>query len=295
VNNPTPNTNPVVDSNKPVMSSPSPMGSSSPAGKKSISEVIARIHKEIKNTSESVISLVGEIKDVKNSLSNIDARVNELEGGSKKVGDKIGEMDDNMGKFLSLYELVNNQYNPFVEKEEPFARREIVLDSTGSSIPEKSASQDEIKEKFKEIDMNKQSSRILVEGDEEDDIGNSLLELDTLNIEEAAAEAVPLTRLKGSTNSLVTILSWLEYLVKKVGIEETKNTLRYYTETLKWITPEVYFELDKFLKGMSDIVCDVPKRLNVRDHIVSLYFISKLNEKTLDKKLTKAVLQIIKE
>ena len=34
--------------------------------------------------------------------------------------------------------------------------------------------------------------------------------------------------------------------------------------------------------------------LGVRDHIVSLYFISKLNEKTLDTKLTKAVLQIIK-
>ncbi len=35
--------------------------------------------------------------------------------------------------------------------------------------------------------------------------------------------------------------------------------------------------------------------LTVRDHIVSLYFISKLNEKVLDEKLTRAVLQIIKQ
>jgi len=35
--------------------------------------------------------------------------------------------------------------------------------------------------------------------------------------------------------------------------------------------------------------------LTVKDHIVSLYFISKLNEKRLDEKLTKAVLEIIKK
>ncbi|MFW6008885.1 MAG: FlaD/FlaE family flagellar protein, partial [archaeon] len=127
-----------------------------------------------------------------------------------------------------------------------------------------------------------------------DDLKHSLLELDTLNIEEAASDAVPLTSLKTNTNSLVIILSWLEYLVKRIGVEESKNILRYYTETLKWITPEVFFELDKFLKGMDDIDTEKKsKSLNVKDHIVSLYFISKLNEKNLDEKLTKAVLQII--
>ena len=35
--------------------------------------------------------------------------------------------------------------------------------------------------------------------------------------------------------------------------------------------------------------------INVKDHIVSLYFISKLNEKKLDTKLTSAVLKIIKQ
>ena len=123
-----------------------------------------------------------------------------------------------------------------------------------------------------------------------------MLELDTLSIEEAAGDSVPLTVLKNSTNSLVIILSWLEYLIKKVGIEESRNSLRYYTETLRWITPEVFFDLDKYLRGMKDNK-DVSEdaSLTVRDHIVSLYFISKLNEKVLDEKLTRAVLQIIKQ
>ena len=72
--------------------------------------------------------------------------------------------------------------------------------------------------------------------------------------------------------------------------------MRYYTEVLRWITPEVYFDLDKYLRGMKDKKdLKEGETLTVRDHIVSLYFISKLNEKVLDEKLTRAVLQIIKE
>lgn len=72
--------------------------------------------------------------------------------------------------------------------------------------------------------------------------------------------------------------------------------MRYYTETLRWITPEVYFDLDKYLRGMRDKKgVSADEMLTVRDHIVSLYFISKLNEKVLDEKLTRAVLQIIKQ
>ena len=78
------------------------------------------------------------------------------------------------------------------------------------------------------------------------------LELDTLNIEEAASNAVPLTKLKNDTNSLVVILSWLEYLVKKVGIEDSRQTLRYYAEVLKWISADVFFDLDKYLQGMRE-------------------------------------------
>ena len=47
------------------------------------------------------------------------------------------------------------------------------------------------------------------------------------------------------------------------------------------------------MKDKKDLTGD--ESLTVRDHIVSLYFISKLNEKVLDENLTRAVLQIIKE
>jgi len=264
--------------------------------KKSISEVISKLGKELKLTNEKITTLVTDIKAVENSVNNIGHRLDDLEEAKKVSEDKLSDVDRNMSKFLSLYELINNQYNPFVDKEAP---KEVVLDASGSSSDlnsEDSSNESSSDLNFNELIPDSSLNSATSNSDSINNIDSSLLELDTLSIEEAAGDSVPLTVLKNSTNSLVIILSWLEYLIKKVGIEESRNSLRYYTETLRWITPEVFFDLDKYLRGMKDNK-DVSEdaSLTVRDHIVSLYFISKLNEKVLDEKLTRAVLQIIKQ
>jgi archaellum component FlaD/FlaE len=255
---------------------------------KKISEVLNRMYKEIKETNENVTQISTEIKDMQGNISSLDHRVSELETKDKTIEEKLTDIDDNMSKFLSLYELVNNQYNPFVTMEEP--PKKVMVNADGSSGGEE-LTPEQAREKIKQLDVSNYKPELKAA----DELKSSLLELDTLDIEEAAGDAVPLTKLKSNTNSLVIILSWLEYLVKKVGVEESKNALRYYTETLKWITPEVFFDLDKFLRGMEDAAAPKSKALSVKDHIVSLYFISKLNEKALDSRLTNAVLQIIKE
>ncbi|MCA9496073.1 MAG: hypothetical protein KC589_03960 [Nanoarchaeota archaeon] len=266
--------------------------------KKSISVVIGKIHEELKSTNTKITELVSDIKSLENTVNGLGHRIDDLEESKKGQDEKMSEIDSNMGKFLSLYELINNQYNPFVEDDGKIKLAEgatigedgvkkIILGADGNSLGEEgeTSSKNFDSMRLKESDLKAGS-----------DLESSLLSLDTLNIEEAAGDAVPLTRLKNNTNSLVIILSWLEYLIKRVGIDESRNTLRYYTETLRWITPEVFFDLDKYLRGMKDKK-DIEEgdTLSVRDHIVSLYFISKLNEKTLDEKLTKAVLQIIKQ
>ncbi len=254
---------------------------------------LSKIHDDIKEVSDNVINLTTEIKDMQNSISGIDNRVKELENSNKTVDGKLKDMDSSMNKFLSLYEIVNSQYNPFVDSESIIKpAKEIVISNDGSSVVVNDSHSKGNKDAEKVLDLKSSDVRFGSDGKRID----SLLELDTLNIEEAAHDAVPLTKLKSNTNSLVVILSWLEYLVKRSGLEETKNILRYYTETLKWITPEVYFDLDKFLRGMDDISeSSKREKLGVKDHIVSLYFISKLNEKKLDDRLTVAVLKIIKD
>lgn len=299
------NTNQQNSSPQPQQQSDSGFGQN----KRSVSEVINKIHGELKSSNERLTGLVGDVKNLENTVNTIGHRLDELEETKKVTDEKFAEIDENMTKFLSLYELINNQYNPFVDKEATKdtlnympPKQQQVVGADGNSVDESDGvndlglGADDSPEIPDELSGKKSVVSPKMVNIGSSDYDSSLLELDTLDIEDAAGNAVPLTHLKNNTNSLVVILSWLEYLIKKAGIEETRNTLRYYTEVLRWITPEVYFDLDKYLRGMkdrSDLAGD--EKLSVRDHIVSLYFISKLNEKALDEKLTKAVLQIIKQ
>lgn len=266
------------------------------AGKKSISEVIHKLHDELAELKERSTKLVTDVNEVQNNVTEMGHRVDSLEESKKTNDEKMAEMEENMTKFLSLYELINNQYNPFIDKESvgKVEHSHTMASLSDGSTATNSESLGHSKDSpFSKPDIKVDLNKSKMSSNELDSV---LLELDTLNIEEAAGDAVPLTQLKNNTNSLVVILSWLEYMIKKVGIDETRNSLRYYTEVLRWITPEVFFDLDKYLRGMKDKKIDgEADTLGVKDHIVSLYFISKLNEKKLDEKLTNAVLQIIKD
>ena len=311
----------------------SSQSSNAGGNKKSVSEVLMKIHKEMKETNERLTSVVTDVKKLENSVNSLAGRVENLDKKDRENDAKFKEINSNMGQFLSLYELINNQYNPFVSQEdmpmknltsaqapetppviEESQENPIELDnfndnSNGSVLehmPEDNSAfsiegvppLSELKSPQPQKEVVKEEPKTIVipkDTNSSFKMSPSLLELDTLNIEAAASDAVPLTMLKNNTNALVIILSWMEYLIKNVGIEETRNTLRYYTETLRWMTPEVFFDLDKYLRGMSDNPRPSRAKTNVRDHIVSLYFISKLNEKSLDEKLTKAVLEIIQE
>lgn len=289
-------------------------------GKKSVSEALIKIHKELQESNERLTGLVTDVKNLENGVNSLTHRVDDLDKKNTQVDEKFQDIDSSMSKFLSLYELINNQYNPFVsnEMESPLVSSPIQVEeevkednSNGTLLETQSAEEMDLAEEVHEepsvfkvekpveqrvVEQKKVASKqvktITVPKDDMK-LSQSLLELDTLNIEEAAADCVPLTRLKNNTNGLVIILSWLEYLIKKVGVDEARNTLRYYTETLRWLTPEVFFDLDKYLRGMNDVEHVERNQANVKDHIVSLYFISKLNEKSLDHRLTKAVLDII--
>lgn len=277
-----------------------PSDSSSQQQKRPISDVIGKINFELKESSDRMTGLVTDFKALENTVNTIGHRIDELEEGKKQTDDKLHVIDENLTKFLSLYELINNQYNPFVDKDAIMPKMEMpVLVTADGNTEESSEKSNKEDENFISPVSLDELKVLAPEGKIEfnmSDLDSVFLELDTLDLDEAAADSVPLKHLKNNTNSLVVILSWLEYLIKRVGMEETRDSLRYYTEVLRWVTPEVYFELDKYLKGMKDKKINTGSdSLDVKDHIVSLYFISKLNEKPLDEKLTRAVLQIIKQ
>jgi len=341
--------------------------------------LLAAVKAEIASTTETVTKITSTMKTVEESVEKMTTTIDTLEKQNIETQKKFASIDSNMRKFLSLYEIVNNQYNPFVtndgkhptpilvKSEETITKEEIQdnltrddkeepIDEIPEIIPPKEEDKEDLnpedaltievedinneeilteqepknlpgfgpngeynKEKAKEelekikkentqikeedTKMEEQKTPIKEEIRLEEKLGEEIIDddelsffdFDTLSMEKAATDSVPLKSIKNNTNGLFIILSLLEYMVKRMGIEATRDTLRYYTETLSWITPEVFFELDKFLRGMNEMTTEKNfKIVNVRDHIVSLYFISKLNNKELDKKLVHSVLRIIK-
>lgn len=325
------------------------------------SGMLDSVKEEIKTTTENLNKLSTSFKDVETGFEKINSSVDRLEKQNEQINKKFDVIDMNMRKFLSLYEVINNQYNPFVTgdgkhptpimlsdqeaklsesaqdnssifgdiKEEAVDTEESLTQEV-SEVPKEDIKKDDkknlpgfgpnfeydankakddlekLKTQDKKMDENKpvikervvdgyEQNREVIRNTSTSDDDLAFFEFDTLDMQKAASDSVPLQKVKNDTNSLVVILSWLEYLVKRVGINSTRDTLRYYTETLSWITPEVFFELDKYLRGMNEMTNSQElKVINVRDHIVSLYFISKLNNKTLERRLVDAVLKIIK-
>ena len=260
---PTENTNDnpeFVDSNsqdstdKPaVVKAENPLGSGNQAnsqrvdlgsnvGKRSVSDAIHKLNADLKESTERITGMVTEFKAMEGKVTEVSHRLDSLEEGRKQSDEKLQDIDEQMTKFLSLYELINNQYNPFIDKDTiPPIKKKIEVGADGSSQnSEKGLDKKPIlgeDGKPLPVDLSVLEAKKIEIKDDMSDLESALVELDTLNIEEAAGDAVPLTHLKNNTNSLVIILSWLEYLIKRAGMEETRNTLRYYTEVLRWITP----------------------------------------------------------
>lgn len=77
--------------------------------------------------------------------------------------------------------------------------------------------------------------------------------------------------------SIVFLLRWLEYLLQKVGPDGLMEVLMYY-EDIGWIGGDIRNTLIKYSRGVTlDEEPELPTgQMEVEDHIISLFFISKL-------------------
>ena len=268
---------------------------------------------ENKAKGDRFIEINDKLEKVRGEVETHKREIFENENKQKELEGKIEKMESQMVKFLSLYEIISNQYNPFIDEKskEDISKSfqvEKIQDSLVEDEIEENRIENENEKLIKEDNLNKidevlnqKPSKASSKGLEavkqeniDDELDESLLDLDTLNIKNETA-GIPLKKLKTDTNSLVILLNWLKYLVKICGHQKTREALKYYAEVLKWISSEVYFEIDKYLDGLEIEPNKELCKLRIKDHIVSLYFISKLNNGVLDKKLVDTVLKIIKK
>lgn len=302
---------------------------------------------QIKDLIEINTSLNKKYRDLESKVTGINSDV----GGDKKemhaLSQKISDVQQNMEKFIGLYEVITNQFNPFVDNESNISN--YTLDSDGNPVPQKLTSpalnqlpvgvakDEEISvipsqgedngiagEEQNELIVQEESDHMEdsnainnnslnqvpvseVKQQNINDIPNvanisssvnhpnqSLHTVNTISYSDVDLDSiVPLTDLKGNVKSITTILSWMVYLRKQCG-DSAGDILNYYT-VIGWISPEVAKILSNYLTGL-DVRLDQKSdgKMDVSDHIVSLFFIAKIKGVNLNAKTYRLISKIVK-
>ncbi|HIQ39375.1 MAG TPA: flagellar protein E [Methanothermococcus okinawensis] len=83
--------------------------------------------------------------------------------------------------------------------------------------------------------------------------------------------------------SIIFAFKWIEYLSERVGYSNIPDVLEFYYN-LGWLSDRAVLDLLKLLKGIRPGIEEeeeLPPRLTITDHLVSLLFIERLNGKKI--------------
>ncbi|MGC9079128.1 MAG: FlaD/FlaE family flagellar protein [Nanopusillaceae archaeon] len=192
-----------------------------------------------------------EITSIINSIEGLARSIREMENRISELSNKFAEINT---KVESNQNEINNIKNNL---EKMFSIYELLMRSYNPFV--------ETEEKVVEAKQDIQNISI------------------TNN--EEKTHILPLKDLDDNPAVASIIIGWLSYLVKKSNMEEVEKALDYY-ENIKWITEKVKIKLKEYLTGLSGLETE-DKKLTPKDHLVSLYIITKLsnlsNERNLER------------
>ncbi len=222
----------------------------------------------------------GSYDEVRERIEDIQARIEQFESSSAALRSELGQfherldgIEGNVRELLSLYELATRNQNPFfqsdgsesspspplpeenrqvaIPKDEPLSVR---LDDgsgvVGSDAPKR---------------MMSRSPGLGLPKDKE--------------LSEKIVDELTLEDLDNSPTTSMLILRWMEYIIHKVGHTGLSSTLDYYVQ-IGWMSRAAAAKVLSFSAGigLQDFDANPPQRsaLAVTEHLVSLYFVTKL-------------------
>jgi flagellar protein FlaD len=201
----------------------------------------------------------GQVASVSSeAISQLEERVSEISDAVAKIETLVGGFDERISKIersmeslLSVYELVTNEINPFIGYSNG------TENGNGSEQEEK---------KEKSVLSATPEGHML----EEHVVDKGMVDL------KPNGERVRLTQINNDPNSLLLLFKWLDFLIKKVGYQGMIKTLLFYEE-VGWITREVRDQIIKYSRDLGGTRASRGNRkLTILEHIISLFFIIKL-------------------
>ena len=190
------------------------------------------------------------VEDLEKEVERLKDSLNVVKESIKSVNTKLEEVEKTLGQLASIYEIVMNQLNPFLDEDE----RALPVRPTKTAKPEP-----------KEEPPAKLPERKAPPAPQPK--GEALLETVP---EEVVLPKVDITNPK----VIETIIDWVQFLVEKVGHSGIEELLQYYVD-IRWISEEVKEILKRYADGIRvDIEPDVTTvQLDPEDHAKSLEYI----------------------
>lgn len=189
--------------------------------------------------SEAISQLEGKLSELSDAIEKVETLVSGFD-------DRISKIERSMESLLSVYELVTNEINPFIGVAE--------------------GGNGEEKEEKKAVLATTANGQVL----EEQVLEKRVMEL------KPNGDRVRLTKINNDPNSLLLLFKWLDFLIRKVGYQGMIKTLLFYEE-VGWLTREVRDQIIKYSRDLGGTRASRGNRkLTTLEHIISLFFIIKL-------------------
>jgi archaellum component FlaD/FlaE len=228
---------------------------------------------DIGDISEKVVS-------IENKITQCDMGLTTIKEMDSQISEKAGEIDRHIQELLGIYELVTNEINPFVERFElkPRRIRKIIKKkrAAGAEVVGAEGVEPETVEPSEGIAPAAPASLPTSAPVGEGPVTRSMV------------REVSLQYIEDDPGSIAMLLRWLKFLMARVGREGLMEVLMHYEDT-GWIGSEVRNKVIRYAKGIlsGETIDHAP--MDVKDHMISLYFITMLQGLEIDPRLYSSI------
>ncbi|MFH1722123.1 MAG: FlaD/FlaE family flagellar protein [Candidatus Altiarchaeota archaeon] len=201
---------------------------------------------EIEAKTMEIDALKEQLGTIDDKSKSIEVKLAETEKITKKSKEKIDEIDKNMKKFLSLYEMVTNQINPFVDSKvfERSASNASLLDSMQEVAPPAPVIEEEYVVEEEPIKVEEPLvPKAAPDREEAETVGEQEIE-SSLKSEEGD-DVLIMEAVHHKDNSLA--LKLFASMVNADEAKEKKSAILKSLVDLGWITPRAHADISKEL------------------------------------------------
>ncbi len=282
--------------------------------KKETEEISKKIEEKVHSEQEIIKANSETIKNLDAQVSKMDMIVSSVKKTTDEFKERLDKIDETVLELVSLYEVVSSTVNPFVgdnnqnQFKEKLADIQKKVEEIGQKAPGLPTNlMQDFDNRFKALENSIEVLKKAIESNavSEEAITEKISKLicgadmqrTAVTVQQSQASVlqqpvkaqymiddqdVKLSSLDNRPETSIILLSWIEFLMEKVGRNNLVDVLEYYVE-IGWIGEGVSSKMMVYANGIDYYVERPTWKLLPDDHTKSLLFIEQLRGRKIDK------------